>query len=51
MHYNRHRYYDPDSGRFVSKDPIGLAGGLNAFQYVPNPTGWIEIEEEKMPLS
>nr|WP_233432763.1 RHS repeat-associated core domain-containing protein [Burkholderia vietnamiensis] len=22
MHYNRHRYYDPNSGRFVSKDPI-----------------------------
>nr|WP_260444701.1 RHS repeat-associated core domain-containing protein [Burkholderia sp. Bp8986] len=27
--YNRHRYYDPSSGRFVSKDPIGLAGGIN----------------------
>jgi RHS repeat-associated protein len=31
LHYNRHRYYDPHSGRFISKDPIGLAGGLNAF--------------------
>ncbi|HIE5949033.1 TPA: RHS repeat-associated core domain-containing protein, partial [Burkholderia cepacia] len=42
LHYNRYRYYDPQSGRFVSKDPIGLAGGLNAFQYAPNPAGWID---------
>jgi RHS repeat-associated protein len=33
LHYNRHRYYDPSSGRFISKDPIGLAGGLNAYAY------------------
>ncbi|WP_310681076.1 RHS repeat-associated core domain-containing protein, partial [Burkholderia multivorans] len=42
LHYNRHRYYDPVSGRFVSKDPIGLAGGINFFQYAENPTGWID---------
>jgi uncharacterized protein RhaS with RHS repeats len=24
LHYNRFRYYDPDVGRFVSQDPIGL---------------------------
>ena len=42
LHYNRHRYYDPGLGRFVSKDPIGLAGGLNAFQYAPNPTDWLD---------
>ncbi|MDD1789237.1 RHS repeat-associated core domain-containing protein [Burkholderia gladioli pv. gladioli] len=42
MHYNRHRYYDPASGRFVSKDPIGLEGGINVYQYAPNPTGWID---------
>ncbi|MDH0893365.1 RHS repeat-associated core domain-containing protein [Pseudomonas sp. GD03985] len=27
LHYNRFRYYDPDCGRFVSQDPIGLQGG------------------------
>ena len=26
LHYNRFRYYDPDAGRFISRDPIGLAG-------------------------
>nr|WP_321788553.1 RHS repeat-associated core domain-containing protein [Paraburkholderia sp. J94] len=42
LHYNRHRYYDPASGRFISKDPIGLAGGINAFQYAPNPISWTD---------
>ncbi|WP_081053366.1 RHS repeat-associated core domain-containing protein, partial [Burkholderia territorii] len=42
LHYNRHRYYDPGSGRFISKDPIGLAGGINIYQYAPNPTEWID---------
>jgi RHS repeat-associated protein len=37
LHYNRHRYYDPHSGRFVSKDPIGLRGGLNTHRYAENP--------------
>ncbi|NML34248.1 RHS repeat-associated core domain-containing protein, partial [Paraburkholderia antibiotica] len=40
--YNRHRYYDAHSGRFISKDPIGLAGGVNAYAYAPNPVGWID---------
>ncbi|WP_155651243.1 polymorphic toxin type 47 domain-containing protein, partial [Burkholderia stagnalis] len=42
LHYNRYRYYDPGSGRFVSKDPIGLAGGINVYQYAPNPISWID---------
>uniref|UniRef100_UPI00210B0EFD RHS repeat-associated core domain-containing protein n=1 Tax=Pseudomonas sp. H1h TaxID=1397280 RepID=UPI00210B0EFD len=42
LHYNRYRYYDPGVGRFVSKDPISYAGGLNLYAYAPNPTGWID---------
>ncbi|RDI21954.1 RHS repeat-associated protein, partial [Pseudacidovorax intermedius] len=37
LHYNRYRYYDPHSGRFVSRDPIGLLGGVNTHAYAPNP--------------
>lgn len=42
LHYNRFRYYDPGSGRFVSQDPIGLAGGANLFAYAVNPLEWID---------
>ncbi|CAB3762427.1 MULTISPECIES: RHS repeat domain-containing protein [Burkholderia] len=28
LYYNRYRYFDPDVGRYVSKDPIGLRGGI-----------------------
>ncbi|WP_052810717.1 RHS repeat-associated core domain-containing protein [Variovorax paradoxus] len=42
LHYNRHRYYDPQSGRFVSADPIRLWGGTNFYQFAPNPAEWID---------
>jgi len=31
--YMRNRYYDPQTGQFTQSDPIGLAGGLNAFGF------------------
>jgi hypothetical protein len=31
--YMRNRYYDPKTGQFTQPDPIGLAGGLNAFGF------------------
>lgn len=37
LSYNRHRYYDPDTGAFISADPSGLNGGLDAFAFGPSP--------------
>ncbi len=42
LHYNTFRYYDPDIGRFMTQDPIGLEGGMNSYQYAPNPLSWID---------
>ena len=36
LYYNRARYYDPRMARFISEDPIGLAGGVNEYAYVGN---------------
>ncbi|WP_284041577.1 RHS repeat-associated core domain-containing protein, partial [Vreelandella olivaria] len=38
----RHRYYDPQQGRYISQDPIGLNGGTNLYGYVTNPTGMVD---------
>ncbi|WP_445373793.1 RHS repeat-associated core domain-containing protein [Photorhabdus tasmaniensis] len=40
--YNRFRYYLPEGCCYLSTDPIGLAGGLNPYSYVHNPTGWVD---------
>ena len=37
LHYNRFRYYDTETGQYISADPIGLAGGVNPYGYVHNP--------------
>ncbi|MGP9631280.1 RHS repeat-associated core domain-containing protein, partial [Halomonas sp. AOP42-C1-46] len=42
LYYNRHRYYDPQQGRYISQDPIGLNGGTNFYGYVTNPTGMVD---------
>nr|WP_290986978.1 RHS repeat-associated core domain-containing protein [Halomonas sp.] len=44
LYYNRHRYYDPQQGRYVSQDPIGLHGGMNMYQYAAAPN--IEIDPQ-----
>lgn len=40
--YNRYRYYEPETGRYLSSDPIGLMGGLRPYGYVRNPVGQID---------
>jgi RHS repeat-associated protein len=34
LHYNYFRYYNPQTGRYITPDPIGLEGGINLFAYV-----------------
>lgn len=41
--YLRNRYYQPSTGRFMQRDPIGYAGGLNLYTYVENnPIGSVD---------
>ncbi|QEY26239.1 RHS repeat-associated core domain-containing protein [Neisseria zalophi] len=42
LHYNLMRYYEPDSGRFVNQDPIGLDGGSNLYSFALNATSWVD---------
>lgn len=42
LHYNTLRFYDPDAGRLINPDPIGLRGGFNFYEYAPNPLMWID---------
>ena len=42
LHYNFFRYYEPDAGRFVNQDPIGLMGGSNFYQFSTNTQNMID---------
>jgi RHS repeat-associated protein len=47
LHYNWRRYYDPSSGRYVTADPIGYAGGTNLYAYVEgNPVNRMDPSGE-----
>lgn len=43
LHHNYFRNYDPNIGRYITSDPIGLRGGINTYSYVRNnPLRWID---------
>ncbi len=42
LYYNVNRYYDADSGQYLSPDPIGFSGGLRPQAYVFNPLDWVD---------
>jgi len=37
------RYYEPEAGRFVNQDPIGLLGGDNLYWFAPNVQAWVDV--------
>ena len=43
LHYNLMRYYEPETGRFVNQDSIGLVGGDNLYQFAPNIQSWADF--------
>ncbi|WP_349267290.1 RHS repeat-associated core domain-containing protein, partial [Neisseria sp. HMSC067G11] len=52
LHYNFFRYYEPDAGRFVNQDPIGLAGGSNLYWALQNSQMWADplgLSSKKSP--
>jgi RHS repeat-associated protein len=58
LYYVRARWYDPTLARFVSEDPIGLAGGMNTYAYAGNdpingrdPSGLDPCDEEKNTMN
>lgn len=50
LHYNRYRFYDPEVGLYINADPLGLQGGLGAFEYargmpfrITDPDGLVPV--------
>ena len=41
--FNRFRYYHPETGRYISEDPIKLLGGFNVFAYVGDSNAWVDL--------
>ncbi|MCX4834432.1 DUF6531 domain-containing protein [Streptomyces sp. NBC_01016] len=42
LYYNNQRYYDPETARYLSPDPLGLRPAVNHHAYVANPLAWID---------
>ena len=44
MYYNRARYYNPETWRFISRDPIDIVDDINLYAYVGNnPIGFVDL--------
>ena len=41
--YNRFRYYSPETGAYISQDPIGLLAGWEIYSYVKNNNYYIDL--------
>ena len=42
LYYNRYRFYNPHTARYLTPDPIGIWGGLNAYAYLPDPVNFCD---------
>ncbi|MDX2967399.1 RHS repeat-associated core domain-containing protein, partial [Streptomyces acidiscabies] len=42
LHYNCFRHYDPETARYLTADPLGLAPAPNPALYVHNPHTWAD---------
>lgn len=52
LHYNLRRYYDPEGGRYISEDQIGLSGGVNMYGYAgANPINNYDATGEMAALA
>ena len=44
LYYNRYRWYNSETGCYISQDPVGLAGNNpTLYGYVKNPNAWVDV--------
>ncbi|MFF8845931.1 RHS repeat-associated core domain-containing protein, partial [Streptomyces sp. NPDC015127] len=42
LHHNYFRHYDPETARYLTPDPLGLAPAPNPVTYIQNPHTWVD---------